>query len=191
MRIIAGERRGAQLYAPKGMDTRPTQAMVREALFNILQSDLQGAQVLDLFGGSGALALEALSRGAATAVLVDSDRAAVDCMRRNLQKLRYEARCRLLLCDYQQALRRLGKDGARFDLVFLDPPYRVTDLQPVAQTLRRENLLLPGALLVWERAAGEQTGFEAPYTLLKRRAYGQTVIDLYRFACADDQEDMP
>ena len=123
MHIIAGQRRGAQLFAPKGMDTRPTQAKVKESLFNIIQFYVPDARVLDLFSGSGNLALEALSRGAETAVMVDMDREAAACIRRNVEKLRFESCTQLLKCDWRQAVMQLKTGGcAPFELVFLDPP---------------------------------------------------------------------
>ena len=123
MRIISGSARGRTIVAPQGMDTRPTQDYVRESLFNILRADVPGARVLDLFAGSGALGLEALSRGAEHAVFVDSARAAVACVRRNVETLRMDGRCQVLACDWRAAAQRLA--GGGFDLVFIDPPYRM------------------------------------------------------------------
>ena len=108
MRIISGTARGAQLFAPKGMDTRPTTDKVKESLFNMLQGEVPGATVLDLFAGSGGLSLEALSRGADRAVLVDQSREAIGCIRRNVEKLRFGDRVQLLNCDWQQAVHRLS-----------------------------------------------------------------------------------
>ena len=127
MRIIAGEARGRTLTAPKGMDTRPTQDYVRESLFNILQASVPEARVLDLFAGSGALALEALSRGAVKATLVDCSTDAVQCIKRNAETLGFAERVTVIRSDWQAALMRLSKNGERFTLVFLDPPYRITD----------------------------------------------------------------
>ena len=177
MRIIAGERRGAQLYAPKGMDTRPTQAMVREALFNILQFDLQGAQVLDLFGGSGALALEALSRGAERATIVDASAKAISCIRRNAQAVLGEGveRAQIIRADYRRAMERM-RDG--FDLVFLDPPYRMEAAYADALVgLRDRGLLLPGATIVLERAAARVVSLPGGFSSLDTRRYGETCVE--------------
>ena len=119
MRIIAGQCGGAQLYAPRGMDTRPTQDKVKESLFSIIQAYVPGAQVLDLFAGSGALALEALSRGADFAALADRDREAVSCIRRNGEKLRFMDAMRIYAGDWRQALSQMKGEERRFDLVFL------------------------------------------------------------------------
>ena len=112
MRIIAGSARGTPLLAPKGMDTRPTQDKVKESLFNMLQGQLEDGAALDLFAGSGALGLEAVSRGASRAVLVDQSREAAQCIRRNIEKLRFQDRAELLTCDWKQAVSKLAREGA-------------------------------------------------------------------------------
>ena len=124
MRIISGEARGRTLFAPAGDQTRPTSDKIRGSLFNILNGRVEDAEVLDLFGGTGALALEALSRGAARAVIVDSSRAAIEVIRRNAGNVLKDAlaeRALILKTDYRSAISSLH--GRRFDLVFLDPPY--------------------------------------------------------------------
>ena len=131
MRIIAGMARGRTFDAPQGMDTRPTLDRVRENVFNILQMKVRGARVLDLFSGSGAMAFEAISRGACAAVLVDHDRQANQVQQRNVQKLRMADTCRLMNCDWQAAVRALQSAGEKFDLVLLDPPYAMHDMTGV------------------------------------------------------------
>ena len=111
MRIIAGTCRGAQICAPRGMDTRPTQDKVRESLFSIIQAYVPGASVLDLFAGSGALGLEALSRGAGFAALADHSREAAACIRKNIEKLRLADATRLYLADWRQALAQMKAEG--------------------------------------------------------------------------------
>src|ERR687886_1583878 len=122
MRIIAGSRKGARIFAPKGMDTRPTGDRVREAAFNLI-GPVDGATVLDLFAGSGAMGLEALSRGAASAVFVENDRAATRAIDRNLEKLRLHAT--VLQQDVLRALAAEAAVGRRYDLVLVDPPYEM------------------------------------------------------------------
>ena len=176
MRIIAGERKGAQLTAPRGMDTRPTQAKVRESLFSMIQAYVPEARVLDLFAGSGALALEALSRGAGSAVLVDRDREAAACIRRNIEKLRFEAVATLCCCDWRQAL-----NAELFDLVFLDPPYRLLELEQCCQALAERQLLKEGAMLVLEHRADVTVCLDERFSLVKQRAYGDTEIHFYQY----------
>jgi 16S rRNA (guanine(966)-N(2))-methyltransferase RsmD len=152
MRIISGEARGRRLRAPRGAATRPTADRVREALFNILGS-AAGLCVLDLFAGTGALALEALSRGAAHAVLVDYAEAAARVIQANLAPLGYQDRARVLRLDVARALRLLERQGARFDLVFVDPPYRDSaDPLRVADLLERlAPTLAPDGLIVFRQ----------------------------------------
>ena len=136
MRIIAGEARSRTILAPEGRDTRPTLDRVRENLFNILQWQCPGARVLDLFAGSGALALEALSRGAAEAVLADCDARAVRVERQNVEALGFSQRARVLQADWRETVRKLSAEGRSFQLVFLDPPYAMEDLTAVFEALR-------------------------------------------------------
>ena len=120
MRIIAGTARGRKIEAPEGKNTRPTLDRVREYLFNILQMNIRGSRVLDLFAGSGALSLEALSRGAESATMVDSDRNANRIQRKNLESLGFTGQAEVMLRDWKQAVRELTREGRRYDLVFLD-----------------------------------------------------------------------
>lgn len=175
MRIIAGEHRGRTLIAPKGLDTRPTLDRVRESLFNILMPRLLGARVLDLFAGSGALGLEALSRGAAQAVFVDSAREAQVAVAKNIEALDVLDRAKLLRCDWQAAISRLRVDGAQFDLVFLDPPYRLDEAGRMLESLRVSGLLSAHALVIYEHAKGLSPNTDAWHVADTRR-YGDTII---------------
>ena len=123
MRIIAGNMRGRTIEAPKGRDTRPTLDRVRESLFGILQFDLPGRRVLDLFAGSGSLGLEALSRGAAYAYFCDRDRGAQQAVNRNIANLGLQEQAQLFPVSYEAAIAMLAQRGVQVELVFLDPPY--------------------------------------------------------------------
>ena len=176
MRIIAGTAKGSQIFAPKGQDTRPTQDRVRESLFNILQGDVPDAVVLDLFAGSGALALEALSRGSAEAVLVDGGQEAMGCIQRNLSKLNFESRALTMKCDWQTALQQLSGRGKKFDLIFLDPPYLMTDTLEICLQLVSKELLMQDALIVVEHRKGKEPGEHPLFQKRKMRSYGDTEI---------------
>jgi len=190
MHIIAGERRGAQLFAPRGMDTRPTQAKVKESLFNIIQFYVPDAHVLDLFSGSGNLALEALSRGAETAVMVDVDREAAACIRRNVEKLRFEERTRLLKCDWRQAVAQLANgNSAPFDLVFLDPPYRMTELGEMCAALADAGLLSDGCMMVLEHRTGPFMQPDERFEPFKERTYADTEIHFYLYRVQKEDEE--
>lgn len=123
MRVIAGTARRLKLETPAGRHTRPTSDKIKETLFNMIQQDLYDAQFLDLFSGSGGIAIEALSRGAAEAVMVDNDREALRCIRANLAHTHFEEQARVMAMDVIQALRRLDQQGKAFDIIFMDPPY--------------------------------------------------------------------
>ena len=124
MRVIAGSARRLQLETVPGTDTRPTTDKIKETLFNILQPRVGGADFLDLFAGSGAIGIEALSRGAASAVFVENDRRAVTCIKKNLEHTRLSQKAAVLPFEAMASLGRLEREGRSFDLIFLDPPYR-------------------------------------------------------------------
>ena len=180
MRIIAGEMRSRTILAPKGMDTRPTLDRTRESLFNIIAAECPGARVLDLYAGSGALALEALSRGAVSAVLVDCSREAARVIRSNIASLRVEDRARFLQMTDLQAVALLGREQAQLDLVFLDPPYRL-DTAPACAALATAGVLAEEALVVIEHAAATPPGIAPPLALTDQRRYRDTMISFYRY----------
>jgi 16S rRNA (guanine966-N2)-methyltransferase len=177
MRIIAGSRKGARIFAPKGSETRPTGDRVREAAFNLLgPAAAEGATVLDLFAGSGAMGLEALSRGAARAIFVESDREACRTINRNLDKLGLEG-ATVLCQDALTALRADARAGTRYDLVLVDPPYRrFSSLQnPLIEHLPK--ILAPDGLLLVETAAAEEP--ELPLATRTSRRYGSARLTLF------------
>ena len=182
MRIISGEARGRTLFAPAGDQTRPTSDKIRGSLFNILNGRVEDAEVLDLFGGTGALALEALSRGAARAVIVDSSRAAIEVIRRNAGNVLKDAlaeRALILKTDYRSAISALN--GRRFDLVFLDPPYRMLDAYPDAiERLWKAGALSEGAVIVAERRQDAVIRIPEGFEIYDTRHYGETSIDFVR-----------
>jgi 16S rRNA (guanine(966)-N(2))-methyltransferase RsmD len=174
VRVIAGELGGRKLVAPSGDATRPTADRVREALFSML-GDVSGARVLDLYAGSGALAIEALSRGASEAVLVDSSKGAVDAIRRNLSSLGIEASV------YRRdvpAWFASGSVGKPYDLVFADPPYDSALAVGPLLAERLPPMLSPEALIVTE--SDKRTPLELPFELLRERTYGDTRIAIHR-----------
>ena len=178
MRIIAGSARGRTFDAPQGRDTRPTLDRVRENVFNILQMKVRDAKVLDLFSGSGAMAFEAISRGAAEAVLVDIDRAANAVQRQNAAKLRMEGQCRILQCDWQMAIRQLTATGERFQVIFLDPPYAMHDMVPVMEALRP--LLVEDAVILLEHEAKMFPATPDGFELYDSRKYGIAGVSFFR-----------
>ena len=178
MRIIAGEARGRVIEAPEGKHTRPTLDRVRENLFNIIQADVPGSRVLDLFAGSGALSLEALSRGASFAVLADNDRGASETQKKNIATLRYQERTRQFRCDWQDALTELRKEKDEFDLVFLDPPYSMQDLKDVFLSL--QPVTGPDTLIILEHEAGIKPEVPEQFSIVKDRAWGYCAVTIYQ-----------
>ncbi len=147
MRIITGIAKGRALAAPEGLETRPTAERTKEAIFSSLQFDLEGRRVLDLFAGSGQMALEAISRGAASALMVDRSRKAVEIIEKNIAKTGFSEKCRVACGDYAELLKR---NTECFDIVFLDPPYAAGIMASALIALHEGRHLSPIALLVCE-----------------------------------------
>jgi 16S rRNA (guanine966-N2)-methyltransferase len=175
VRIIAGSRKGARIFAPKGLDVRPTGDRVREAVFNLV-GPVDGADVLDLFAGSGAMGLEALSRGAASATFVEADRLAAETILKNLDKLGLEG-ARVYRENAQRRLATDAAGGRRYDLVLVDPPYRMlTRFLPMLAT-HLPSVVAPDGLVVVESEAKEEP--ELPLPLRTSRRYGSTRVTLF------------
>jgi 16S rRNA (guanine966-N2)-methyltransferase len=184
MRIIGGRVGGRTLRAPRGAATRPTSDKVREAIFNILMARTEPpSRVLDLYAGSGALGLEALSRGAGAAVFVDADDDACDLVRANAQALGLPA---TVTCS--PAVRWLAKSAdGEFGWVFLDPPYdshETGELEKALDLLARKSLVAAGGMAIaeheWRHAPEEHYDGKGPLALFERRRYGQTTVSFYR-----------
>lgn len=178
MRIITGSARGTRLNTLSGEETRPTAERVKEAMFSAIQFNIEGRRVLDLFGGSGQLALEALSRGADSAVAVDSNRKAADIIRANSIKTNMLDRCKTVCADWRDYLKTAsGKEA--FSLVFLDPPYKDGFLDEVIKRLFAASVLAADVIIVCESGEG---GIPVPpdgYTA-KLYRYGKTYVTVLR-----------
>ena len=175
MRVVAGRFGGRALVAPRGRATRPTSDRVREALFSILGDSVAGTRVLDLFAGSGALAIEALSRGASDATLIDSSAAAVAAIRRNLAEVGIEAEVRRQ--DALAYLRGASRDARQYDLVFLDPPYRHASALGRELSTALGPVLAPPARVVAE--SDRRAPLDLDLDLLDERRYGDTLIRIH------------
>lgn len=176
MRIIAGEAKGRELLAPKGMNTRPTLAKVKEAMFGMIQFDIEGAYVLDLFSGSGSLGIEALSRGARRAVFCDSGRDAYNTVKANLKKLGYEERASVCYSDSIRLLETLAASGESFDIVLLDPPYETALESEAIKKLEELGLIKPGAILLCEHSKSNPPVFSSAFTVKKAKKYGDSYV---------------
>ena len=190
MRIVAGRHRGRRIEAPEGLAVRPTGDRTREAVFNILTqgklhwrsqaeaggNPLAGACVLDAFAGTGALGLEALSRGAAEVTFMEEQAAALTACKRNVQALDEGARCRVLSCD----VLRPPRAAAACELVLMDPPYNQGLAPPALSALLDAGWLAPGALAVVELMAGEPLEPPAGFEILEERKYGKARVVFLR-----------
>lgn len=184
MRIISGSARGRLLAAFSGKDIRPTPDRVREAIFSILTSrfgSFNGLNVLELFAGSGAQSLEALSRGAKSAILVDSGIIAAKIIPENIKRCRFEANARFLQQDVFTALPLLTA-SAPFDLILLDPPYKQNLIPPIMRKIEGLNLLTENGIICTESAKDEELDDFDALKLLETRVYGSTRIHLYHAA---------
>ena len=178
MRVITGKARGVVLKTPEGMQTRPTADRVKEALFSIIQFDIPGCRVLDLFGGTGQLGIEALSRGAKSAVFVDASDAACKLIRENLKRTKLENDAKVIRRDYLEYLRRCHET---FDVIFLDPPYAEVFLENSLNCITEIDILQTNGIIVTERPLEKELPWDFPgYTRSKDYKYGKTLITLYR-----------
>ena len=174
MRVITGSARGRKLKTPENYDIRPTTDNVKEAMFNILQFDIEGRRVLDLFAGTGQLGIEALSRGAAEAVFVDADRDSVRIVKENLKNC--GLRAAVIQTNALDYLRSAGK----FDLIFVDPPYDAGLYEPVLKSINSVDNLSDGGIIVCEaRRDTVLPEMEAPYARGREYRYGKVKICLY------------
>ena len=180
MRVITGSARGVQLKTPEGLTTRPTADRVKEAMFSIIQFEIPGAAVLDLFGGTGQLGIEALSRGAKSAVFVDAGEPACRLIRENLKRTRMEGQGRVIRSDYLDYLTRCRE---QFDIIFLDPPYAEVFLENALKRITEIDILRSNGIIVAERPLGKELPWEFQgYQRSKDYKYGKTLLTIYRKA---------
>ena len=178
MRVITGKARGVQLKTPEGMKTRPTTDRVKEALFSIINFDIPGAKVLDLFGGTGQLGIEALSRGAKSAVFVDAGEPACRLIRENLKRTKLDQQGRVIRGDYLDFLKR---NREQFDIIFLDPPYAEVFLENALKCITEIDILQSNGIIVTERPLDKELPWEYEgYQRSRDYKYGKTLLTVYR-----------
>ena len=178
MRVITGKARGVQLKTPDGMLTRPTSDRVKEALFSIVQFEIPGAKVLDLFGGTGQLGIEALSRAAKFAVFVDAREDACKLIRENLKRARLDQDARVIRSDYLDYLKRCRE---KFDIILLDPPYAEVFLENSLKMITEIDILETNGIIIAERPVGKELPWEFDgYVRSKDYKYGNTLLTLFR-----------
>ena len=178
MRVITGKAKGVTLATPDGLKTRPTTDRVKEALFSIVQFDVPGARVLDLFGGSGQLGIEALSRGAQRAVFVDAREEACKLIRENLRRTKLEKEGNVIRSDYLDYLKRCRET---FDIIILDPPYAEVFLENSLKLIAEIDILQSGGIIITERPLEKELSMDFPgYSRSKDYKYGKVLLTIYR-----------
>ena len=185
MRVISGKAKGRRLIAPKGGAIRPTADRIKESLFNILPRDFSGMKILELFAGTGNISIEALSRGAESALLVDASERSARIIRENLRRLELTDRAQMWVMPVRRALNAVGRQGQKFDVIFLDPPY---DQKLVGRSLELIALVdpvYPTGVVVAEHSVRET--LKSSYRFLSlndQRRYGDTLLSFFRHAAA-------
>lgn len=181
MRVIAGKAKGRLLSAPKGMDTRPITAKIKEALFSIWQMQLEDASFLDLFSGSGSMGIEAISRGAKKVVFVEKDPKAIEVIQKNLALCRFTDGYKLYKDDVFHRIECLKNDGTRFDIIYLDPPFTVDEIfLPVMEALSDGKLLTEnGSIAIRTRKEKEMPDQIGTLTKFKLKTYGISSVHFY------------
>lgn len=177
MRIISGKAKGTKLETLEGLDTRPTLDRVKEALFSIIQNEIYDAKILDLFSGSGALALESLSRGAKFAYLCDSSKKAVEIIKQNVKKTHFEEQVKIINKDYKKCLEDLKNE--KFDIVFLDPPYRTNFGINAVKFIIQNEIITKDGTIIFETDKREEeylSELEKYASVKSLRKYGRVTL---------------
>ncbi len=180
MRVIAGELKGKKLFSVKGLRLRPTSDRVKEAIFDILQDKVAGKKVLDLFAGTGALGIEALSRGAEKAIFVEHSPHVLAALRRNIAECRLEKKTEVLACDVFKGIKILASRGEVCDLIFIDPPYGRGLVEETLKNLSQSGLVPPDGLIIAEHSLKEDLLIPHPWKLIAHRHYGATGISFWK-----------
>lgn len=183
MKIVGGKYRGRHLLSPSFKGIRPTTNMVKEAIFNVIGGAVTGAEILDLFAGTGALGIEALSRGAKSAVFVDSSQEACDLIRSNLKKLGISSAATVMQAQCESAVKKLYDAGRSFDIIFIDPPYHKSELEGILLLLGAMNILKKNGIAVVEHSCKTKALQSAGggISAFKTRRYGDTSVTFYIF----------
>ncbi len=186
MRVVSGSARGCKLSSPEGLDTRPTTDRIKETLFNILSPEIYDCSFLDIFSGSGAIGIEALSRGAKNAVFVEKAAPALKAINDNLEKTRLKDRAFILNADALKAVEMLKNKGEKFDLVFMDPPYRKDLAWPVMKAIKEADLLNKNGIIVVEEASEVKIPSVEGFEMYRTKDYRTTVMSFWTLEDCDD-----
>lgn len=179
MRVISGKARGHKLAAPEGLDTRPTTDRIKETLFNIIAPDIYECEFLDLFSGSGAIGIEALSRGANKAVFVDNGKKALETIEYNLNHTKLADNAEIIRTEVLPAIKMLGSKNAKFDIIFMDPPYMAGLYKPTLMAILEANLLKKDGYVIAEYPAKGELPVAEGFKIVKTKDYKTTVMSFW------------
>lgn len=189
VRVIAGAARGRALKAVPGTNTRPTTDKVKEAIFSMIGPYFDGGIALDLFAGTGGLGIEAWSRGVERVIFVDKEKISLDVIRQNVKTAGAESAAEIYKNDAQRALKALAKRDLKFSIVFLDPPYRMTNMDEVMSELAEKDMLAADAVIVIEHDATHRYPEDAAgFEQIKSAKYGDTAVTIYRLIGMEDKD---
>lgn len=180
MRVISGKCRGTHLMAPEGMETRPTTDRIKETLFNMIAFDLPECEFLDLFSGSGAIGIESLSRGAKRAVFVDQGEKALACIKSNLEKTKLTANAKVIGKNVLESIGMLGRNHEVFDIIFLDPPYALEEIDRILEAIEKNNLLNEAGYIILERSTNSIVKLPQSLVLWKEKQYRTTTLSFIK-----------
>lgn len=182
MRIIAGDLKGKKLFSIKGRTTRPTSDRLRESIFNILSNRFKAAFVLDLFAGTGALGIEAISRGALYSYFIDSKTEAISVIRKNIKDCKLEDKSDVIQWDIKKSLRCMEALTSKMDLVFMDPPYNNNLIEPTLLNLQLSGCMQKGACIVIEHSSKETIpGSLKEFSIIDQRKYRNTLLSILTY----------
>ncbi len=180
MRVITGKARGTKLIGPEGLETRPTSDRIKESLFNIIGQDLYDCSFLDIFSGSGAIGIEALSRGARDASFIDQSKGAYKAIEANINKTKFKAESSVFNMSADQALGELGNKNKKYDVIFMDPPYTKDIINNTLRLIVKNNLLAQDGYIIVERPRTYQMVLEKELELWKEKNYGMTTMSFLK-----------
>lgn len=179
MRVISGEKRGLNLLSLDGENTRPTLDRVKETLFNVINFELMDKNLLDVFGGSGSLTIEGLSRRADLAYIIENDKDAIDIINKNIAKAGYEDKCKVFKGDFKDKLFEISKEDIKFSICFIDPPYDSTFYEEVLELLVKYDLLNDDAIIIMEHRKNRK--IEAnDFILYKEKTFSKNMLSFYK-----------
>lgn len=181
LRVISGTARGKKLLSPKGYDTRPTTDRIKESLFNILAYEIADTYFLDLFSGTGAIGIEALSRGAAKAVFVDKSFESINIIEKNLKNSKLYENAVIMKMDFINAISKLKKEGMLFDIIFLDPPYGTDLAEKAISEIFHSKLLKETGFIIVEQSEDDDISFIDKINILKIKEYTRTKMVFFNF----------